>query len=116
MVCDKRDAMIILGYLIFIWALAQASWMLIVKLNRTLNPEPVYIRYYELPLYISWKSLTRYVKARAREIRLIKKRQRMWRRQAEIDVMNALNALSQQAHDDLCAAEDAEVFAALKKN
>lgn len=95
--------MIVIGYLIFIWALAQASWMLIVKLNRTLNPKPVYIYRYELPLYISWKSLAKYINEH-------KRRQRIWRRQAEKDIVDAL---SKRAHDDLCAIEDAEVFAAL---
>lgn len=95
--------MIVLGYLIFIWALVQASWMLIIKLNRTLNPEPVYIRWYELPLYVSWKSIEKYIKEQ-------KRRQSIWRRQAEKDIVDAL---SKRAHDDLCAIEDAEVFAAL---
>ncbi|MHA2427177.1 MAG: hypothetical protein ACXADB_04005 [Candidatus Hermodarchaeia archaeon] len=95
--------MIVLGYLIFIWALAQTSWMLIVKLNRTLNPKPVYIRYYELPLCISWKSIARYINA-------IKERQRRWRLQAERDI---IEAASRRALEDIQAAEDAEVFAAL---
>lgn len=95
--------MIVLGYLIFIWALVQTSWLLIVKLNRTLNPEPIYIRYYELPLYVSWKSIEQYINA-------LKERARRWRRQAEIDIMEAA---SRRALEDIQAAEDAEVFAAL---
>lgn len=95
--------MIVLGYLIFIWALVQTSWLLIVKLNRTLNPEPIYVRYYELPLYVSWKSIERYINA-------LKERQRRWRLQAERDIMEAA---SRRALNDIQAAEDAEVFAAL---
>lgn len=95
--------MMVLGYLIFIWALAQASWMLIVKLNRTLNPKPIYIHEYELPLYVSWKSIEQYINA-------LKERARRWRRQAEIDIMEAA---SRRALEDIQAAEDARVFAAL---
>ena len=95
--------MIVLGYLIFIWALAQVFWLFIVKLNRTLNPKPIYVRYYELPLYVSWKSIEQYIKE-------LRRRQRIFRRQAEIDIVNAA---SKRAHEDLCAEEDAKVFAAL---
>ena len=80
----------IIGYLIFIWALAQSIWLSLRWLNRTINPPLPPRPRFEWQLELIPSSYF-----------------------AELAEQEIIAIMSKQAHDEICAIEDARVFAKL---